>query len=150
MFAIVKTGGKQYKVQPEDIIKIEKIEGDKGSVVVLDEVILVEDGKETKVGAPNVDGFGVSAEILEQKKDDKVIIFKKKRRHNYRRKNGHRQEVTVVKISEIGKDLKPEKAKAATKPAVKKEATAKTKAKKETTAKKPAAKKTTKKASEKK
>lgn len=124
MFAIVKTGGKQYKVQPEDIIKIEKIEGEAGSVVVLDDVILVEDGKETKLGADEVAKFGVSAEILEQKKDDKIIVFKKKRRHNYRRKNGHRQEVTVVKINEIGEGLKaaaPKKA-AAKKPAAKKPA----------------------------
>lgn len=139
MFAIVKTGGKQYKVQPDDIIKIEKIEGKEGSVVVLDEVIFVEDGKTTKVGAENSKGYGVAAEILEQKKDDKIIVFKKKRRHNYRRKKGHRQDVTVVKIKEVGKDLKPGKGSSDKKVAEKKETVAKSE-KKETKSK-PAAKK---------
>ncbi len=95
MFAVVKTGGKQYKVQANDIIEVEKIEAGVGSTVVLE-----------NVGSPNVAGFGVAAEIIKQKKGDKVIVFKKKRRHNYRRKNGHRQLVTVLKIKEIGKGLK--------------------------------------------
>ncbi len=148
MFAIVKTGGKQYKVQPDDVLKIEKIDGEVGSKIILDDILLINDGKEDKIGADAVKGFGVSAEVLEQKKDNKIIIFKKKRRQNYRRKNGHRQEVTVVKISEIGKDLKPGKATA--KKAEPKKAEAKPVIEKKVAAKKPAAKKTTTKTSEKK
>ncbi len=106
MFAVLKTGGKQYKVQPNDILEVEKIEAGVGSLVVLDEVLLVNDGSDVKIGKPVVEGFGVSAEVIKQKKGDKIIVFKKKRRHNYRRKNGHRQFITVLKIKEIGQGLK--------------------------------------------
>ncbi len=106
MFAVVKTGGKQYKVQANDIIEIEKIEAGIGSVLVLENVLLVTEGANVTIGAPVVEGFGVAAEVINQKKSDKIIVFKKKRRHNYRRKNGHRQQVTVLKIKEIGKGLK--------------------------------------------
>ncbi|WP_138380948.1 50S ribosomal protein L21 [Luteithermobacter gelatinilyticus] len=103
MFAVVKTGGKQYKVAKDDILKVEKLEGEAGSKVTLDEVLLVGDDKGVQVGSPTVAGTVVTAEILEQTRGDKVIIFKKKRRHNYRRKKGHRQELTVLKVLEIGK-----------------------------------------------
>lgn len=95
MFAIFKTGGKQYKVQNNDIIKVEKLTADKE--VVFDEVLMVDD----KIGAPTLAGAKVKAEVLEQIRDKKIIVFKKKRRHNYRRKQGHRQYMTVIKIKEI-------------------------------------------------
>jgi len=97
MFAVIKTGGKQYRVEQGSIIEIEKIEN-AGKSVIFNEVLMI-DGK---VGSPLVAGASVQAEVLNaMKKDDKVIIFKKKRRHNYRRKNGHRQLLTVVKVSAI-------------------------------------------------
>jgi large subunit ribosomal protein L21 len=97
MFAVVRTGGKQYKVATGDIIEVEKLEASEGDKVSLDEVLFV-DGK---VGAPLVKGAVVSATVYKQKRDDKVIIFKKKRRQNYRRKKGHRQHLTVLKITDI-------------------------------------------------
>jgi large subunit ribosomal protein L21 len=143
MFAVVKTGGKQYKVSPSNIIEVEKLEAEIGATILLSEVVLFNDGAANHVGKPTVDGVSVAAEVLNQKKGDKVIVFKKKRRHNYRRKNGHRQPITVLKIAEIGKGLS---AKAA--PAKKAEAAAEAKpakAKKDTKAEaKPSAKKTTK------
>ena len=146
MFAIVKTGGKQYKVQSNDVLRIEKVEGKAGDTVILDNVLLIDDGKSVKTASKDVEGFGVSAEVLEQKKDDKIIIFKKKRRQNYRRKNGHRQEISVVRIGEIGKDLKAGKATTKKAAAPKKEAKAETKK----VASKKATAKTTTKASKKK
>lgn len=97
MFAVVRTGGKQYKVQKNDIIEVETIVGEAGDKVTLEEVLFV-DGK---VGAPLVAGASVKAELLKQKRGDKVIVFKKKRRQNYRRKKGHRQNLTVLKITDI-------------------------------------------------
>jgi large subunit ribosomal protein L21 len=97
MYAIIKTGGKQYKVAKDEILKVEKLAGEAGSEVAFEEVLMLDD----KVGTPTVKGAKVTAEILEQKKDKKVIIFKKKRRQGYRRKNGHRQNLSVIKIKEI-------------------------------------------------
>ncbi len=101
MFAVIKTGGKQYKVATNDIILVEKLEADEGSSVTLGEVLMVGEGGNITVGAPNVAGASVTAKVLDQRKGDKVIIFKKNRRHNYRRKRGHRQFVTVLKIEGI-------------------------------------------------
>ncbi len=101
MFAIIRTGGKQYKVKANDILKIEKIDLEQGSPIVLEQVLLISDGKKTQVGKPFIKNATVRAEVLEHKKDDKIIIFKKKRRQNYRRKKGHRQLQTVIKISGI-------------------------------------------------
>ena len=98
MFAIVRTGGKQYRVAAGDKIVVEKIGGDAGSTVTLDDVLLAGDGSDLK----SVDGLTVSAEIVAQAKAEKVIVFKKRRRHNYRRKNGHRQQHTILKITAIG------------------------------------------------
>jgi large subunit ribosomal protein L21 len=106
MFAVVRTGGKQYRVAPGDKIVIEKIAGEAGEKVTLDDVLFASDGA--------AKGLTVSAEIIAQAKADKVIIFKKRRRHNYRRKNGHRQQHTILKITAVGSE------KAA--PAAKKEA----------------------------
>ena len=97
MFAVIKTGGKQYKVAANDVVIVEKLPGQAGDTVTLDQVLLVGD----KVGAPLVEGASVTATILEQTRGEKVIIFKKKRRQNYRRKNGHRQELTVLRVAAI-------------------------------------------------
>jgi len=155
MFAVVKTGGKQYKVAKDDVIKVEKLDGEAGASVSLEEVLMVGDDKGVTVGTPTVSGTVVTAEILEQTRADKIIVFKKKRRHNYRRKKGHRQELTVLKVTDIGKGKKAAPKKAAAKPAAKadeekaapKKAPAKNapakkaEAKTETTAKKAAPKK---------
>ncbi len=97
MYAVIRTGGKQYKVTTGDVIKIEKVAGEEGGNIVFNEVL----AKDDVVGTPLVSGASVKATIIKQAKADKVIIFKKKRRHNYRRKNGHRQNITIVKIAEI-------------------------------------------------
>ncbi len=100
MFAVIQTGGKQYKVAKGTQIQVEKLEGVVGSSLTLDKVLLVNDGKKTITGNA-VQGASVSATIVEEKRTDKVIIFKKKRRHNYRRKKGHRQEVMILEVSDI-------------------------------------------------
>ena len=137
MFAVVKTGGKQYKVAENDVLTVERLPGAAGETVTLDEVLLVGDEKGVKVGTPTVAGTVVTAEIVEQTRGDKIIVFKKKRRHNYRRKRGHRQDLTVLRVLAIGA--------AARKPAAKKVAASAAKAEDEpkaAPAKKPAAKKT--------
>jgi len=97
MFAVIKTGGKQYKVAPNDVILVEKLPGLAGDTVTLDQVLMVGD----KIGAPLVAGASVTATLVEQTRGEKVIIFKKKRRQNYRRKKGHRQDLTVLRIAAI-------------------------------------------------
>lgn len=106
MFAVIKTGGKQYKVAKDDVIVVEKLAGEAGAKVALDEVLLVGGEGDAKVGAPMVAGASVAAEIVEQTRGDKVIIFKKKRRKNHRRKNGHRQDLTVLRITDINAGAK--------------------------------------------
>jgi large subunit ribosomal protein L21 len=101
MHAVIRTGGKQYRVAPAEIIWVEKLEGEAGASIALNEVLMVSDGGEVALGAPLVEGASVSAEIVQQTRGDKVIIFKKRRRQNSRRKNGHRQSFTVLKITEI-------------------------------------------------
>ena len=101
MYAVIKTGGKQYRVAKDDIIEVEMLDTPKDGSVTLDDVLMVCDGATLKVGAPTVSGAKVSATVLDQKKGDKIIVFKKKRRQNYRRKNGHRQNLTVLKITDI-------------------------------------------------
>jgi large subunit ribosomal protein L21 len=114
MFAVVRTGGKQYRVAAGDKIVVEKIAGEAGDSVRLDDVLLAGEGADLR----STDGLIVSAEIIAQAKADKVIVFKKKRRHNYRRKAGHRQQHTILRITAIG-DKKADKAE---KPAKAKEA----------------------------
>ena len=111
MFAIVRTGGKQYRVAAGDKIVVEKLAGEAGDTVTLDDVLFASDAGEVK---PTT-GLSVSAEILTQGRGDKVIVFKKRRRHNYRRRNGHRQSLTVLKILAVGAPAKaaPKKAAAA-------------------------------------
>jgi large subunit ribosomal protein L21 len=101
MFAIVKTGGKQYRVGPGDQIVVERIEGDVGAEVALDQVLAISDGELNALGTPTVANASVRAKIVQQPRGTKVIVFKKKRRKNYRRKRGHRQELTVLRIQEI-------------------------------------------------
>ena len=96
-FAVIKTGGKQYKVAANDVIKIEKLDAEAGSIVTFDQVLMIGD----TIGAPLVEGAIVAAELLDTKKQKTVIIFKKNRRHNYRRRNGHRQLLSTVRITEI-------------------------------------------------
>lgn len=123
MFAVIKTGGKQYKVAADDIIQIEKLGVEASEQVVFDNVLMVGSDAGVTVGAPLVDGASVVGELVENKRGKKIIIFKKRRRQNSRRKNGHRQEFSVVKITDIlTGGAKPKAAKkAAPKKAAKKE-----------------------------
>ena len=102
MFAVVRTGGKQYCVKPGDVFKVEKLEVDQGESVDLSDVVLTtDDAGGIKVGQPVVAGASVKAKVLKHVKNDKIIVFKKHRRHNYRRKNGHRQQMTVLQVVSI-------------------------------------------------
>jgi large subunit ribosomal protein L21 len=102
MFAVIRTGGKQYKVAKDDVIAVEKLAGEPGATIELGDVLMVGgDGAEARAGTPLLAGASVSAELVEHRRADKIIVFKKKRRHNYRRKNGHRQHQTVLRITEI-------------------------------------------------
>ena len=120
MNAIVKTGGKQYRVAPNDVLQVEKLEGAPGDVVVLDQVLMVATDKGLEVGAPLVEGASVACELVDQIRGRKIIIFKKKRRKHYRRKRGHRQHYTVLKVLEILTGGARPKAKPAKKAAAKK------------------------------
>lgn len=152
MFAVIKTGGKQYRVTENDVLVVEKLAGEAGETVQFDQVLMIgEDGKAPTVGSPLIDKAAVTAEVVKQTRGDKVIIFKKRRRQNSRRKNGHRQDLTLVKITGISatgakkapaKKAAPKKA-AEDKPAAEKKAAPAKKpaAKKETAAKKAPAKK---------
>src|SRR5438270_4970759 len=115
MFAVVRTGGKQYRVAPGDKIVVEKLDGNAGDRVTLGDVLLAGDGGDLK----STSGLTVAAEIIAQAKGDKVTVFKKRRRHNYRRKQGHRQQHTILRIVAIGdhkSEKAPKKAEAAPKP----------------------------------
>ncbi|QHO72859.1 50S ribosomal protein L21 [Bradyrhizobium sp. CCBAU 051011] len=147
MFAVIKTGGRQYRVVPDDVLEIGKIAGDVGTIVQLGEVLVV--GGDTPVlGTPTVAGASVAAEVLDHKRGPKVIAFKKRRRKNSRRKRGYRDEITVLRITEILTDSKkpsigprPKKEKVAAPAAEGDEAPAKKKAPAKKVAAKPAAKK---------
>lgn len=103
MFAVLKTGGKQYKVSQGDVIQVEKIDHQVGDTVALDQVLMMGEGESVEVGAPFVDGGVVTCEVVDQGRGRKIIVFKKKRRKNYRRKNGHRQSYTALKVTGISK-----------------------------------------------
>ncbi|MXW93581.1 MAG: 50S ribosomal protein L21 [Rhodospirillaceae bacterium] len=139
MHAVIRTGGKQYRVAAQDVIRIEKIAGEEGDAVLFDEVLAVD----SELGAPLVSGASVAGRVIAQMRDDKIVVFKKKRRQNYRRKQGHRQARTVVRIEEI---LTGGKKPAAAKKAPAKKAPAKEPEDKKPEAKKAAAKKSTTKA----
>ncbi|GBU16551.1 MAG: 50S ribosomal protein L21 [Methylobacterium sp. CG08_land_8_20_14_0_20_71_15] len=110
MFAVIKTGGKQYRVAANDTITIATLEGEAGSAVTFGDVLLFTDGDATQVGAPLLSGITVTGEIVGHGRDKKVIAFKKRRRQNSRRKRGHRQHHTVVRITEISAGGKSSKA----------------------------------------
>ena len=152
MFAVIKTGGRQYRVVPDDVLEIGKIAGDVGTIVQLGEVLLV-GGEQPVLGTPTVAGASVAAEVLQHKRGPKVIAFKKRRRKNSRRKRGYRDEITVLRVTEILTDNKqptvgprPKKEKpVAAAPAEGEDAEAPKKtAKKKAPARKPAAKTTAK------
>ena len=137
MFAIVRTGGKQYRVAAGDKIAVEKIDGEAGDTVSLGDILLAGDGGEVK----SAEGLVVSAEIIAQTRGEKVIVFKKRRRHNYRRRNGHRQSLTLLRILAVGEAKKAAPKKEAAPKVEDAAAPAATEAKAEAPAKKPAAKK---------
>jgi large subunit ribosomal protein L21 len=106
MYAVIKTGGKQYRVKEGDLLEIEKLGAEKGQKINFDQVLLIEDESRVLVGTPVVENAVVRAEVVENYKGDKVLIFKKKRRKQYRRTKGHRQELTKVRIEKIHPDTK--------------------------------------------
>lgn len=101
MFAVIKTGGKQYRVEEGDVLSVERLAGEAGDKVTFDDVLMTGEGESVKVGAPTVKGASVSAEIVDQYRTRKVLIFRKRRRKNSERKNGHRQQQSLVKITGI-------------------------------------------------
>jgi large subunit ribosomal protein L21 len=101
MFAVIRTGGKQYRVTPDTVLKVEKLEGEPGSSITFTDVLAVGGEGGMTIGAPTVAGASVTATVIAQDRLDTVIIFKKRRRQNSRRKNGHRQHVTVLRVSAI-------------------------------------------------
>jgi large subunit ribosomal protein L21 len=101
MFAIVKTGGKQYRVEENSLIRVERLEEREGATVKLSDVLMTGSNNAVKIGLPTVAGASVEATVVRQMRDRKVIVFKKKRRHNYRRKAGHRQYLTVLRVTKI-------------------------------------------------
>ena len=101
MFAVIRTGGKQYRVAKDDVISVEKLAGEPGAVIELGEVLMIGEGAEVATGTPLLAGASVAATVVKQTRAPKIIVFKKKRRHNYRRKKGHRQQQTVLRIAEI-------------------------------------------------
>ena len=151
MYALVRTGGKQYRVAKDDTILVERIAADEGAEVILDDIVMLGDGDKVTIGTPRVEGAAVSATVVSQTRGPKIIIFRRKRRKNHRRTQGHRQDLTLLKINAIAEDgelLKPEAApakktapKAAAKKANTKKAAAKKTAVKKATTKKAAAKK---------
>ena len=151
MYALVKTGGKQYRVSKDDTILVERLSAEEGEQIILNDIVMLGDGDKVTIGTPLVDGAGVSATVVRQTRGPKIIIFRRKRRKNHRRTQGHRQDLTLLKINDIAEDAKKlTPAKPAAKPAAKKAATstesgAKKPAAKKAAAKKPAAKKAAKK-----
>ena len=104
MFAVIRTGGKQYRVMPNDVLKVEKLPGDAGETITFTDVLAVGSTAGTTLGAPLVPGATVTATVIAQDRLDKIVIFKKRRRQNSRRKNGHRQHVTVLRVAGIMAD----------------------------------------------
>ena len=101
MYAVIKTGGKQYRVQQDDVLPIEKLEAEVGDTVTFDQVMMVGKGDKITLGAPTVKGATVTAEVMDQKRTRKILVFRRRRRKNFRRTNGHRQHQTVVKVTGI-------------------------------------------------
>ncbi|MBV9248911.1 MAG: 50S ribosomal protein L21 [Acetobacteraceae bacterium] len=108
MFAVIRTGGKQYRVTPNAVLKVEKLEAEPGATITFTDVLAVGDGDgNLMIGAPTISGASVTATVIAQDRLKKVIIFKKRRRQNSRRKNGHRQHVTVLRVADIGSGQTP-------------------------------------------
>jgi large subunit ribosomal protein L21 len=101
VFAVFQTGGKQYRVRENDLIEVEKLEAEKGKTLAFSEVLMVAGEGAPKLGAPFIPGARIDAEVVDQTRAEKIVVFKKKRRHNYRRKKGHRQHHTVLRITAI-------------------------------------------------
>lgn len=101
MYAVIRTGGKQYRVQANDVIEVERLSAEAGASFEIAEVLALGGGDSAQIGAPLVEGARVAATVVEHKRGDKVIVFKKRRRKNYRRRNGHRQDLTVLRIDAI-------------------------------------------------
>ena len=142
MYALVKTGGKQYRVAKDDTILVERIAADEGAEVILNDIVMLAVGDKVTIGTPKVEGAAVSATVIRQTRGPKIIIFRRKRRKNHRRTQGHRQDLTLLKINDIAEDAKKlTPAKPAAKPAAKKAATTTESAAKKPAAKKAAAKK---------
>jgi large subunit ribosomal protein L21 len=151
MYALVKTGGKQYRVSKDDTILVERLSAEEGEQIILNDIVMLGDGDKVTIGTPLVDGAGVSATVVRQTRGPKIIIFRRKRRKNHRRTQGHRQDLTLLKIIDIAEDaksLKTEKppAKAAPKKAAASDAPAEEAATKKAAPKAAAAKKATPKA----
>ncbi len=115
MYAVIRTGGKQYRVTPDQELQVEKIDASEGERIEFSDVLMIgQEGELAEIGSPVVEGARVSAEVVEQGRGDKIIVFKKKRRKNYRRKNGHRQHLTTIRVLEVlGAGDKPKKKKGA-------------------------------------
>jgi large subunit ribosomal protein L21 len=129
MYAVLKTGGKQYKVSPGDIIVVEKLLGNAGAKIKLDQVMIVgEDGKDPEVGLPMLSNTAVNCEVVDQSRSNKIIVFKKKRRQGYKRKKGHRQEQTVLRVIDINGKGAVKKKSAVAKPKTDKKKTIESKA----------------------
>lgn len=148
MFAVIRTGGKQYKVSKDDVITVERLAGDAGAKLEFTDVLAIGEGPDTTFGTPIVAGARVMAAVLEQTKGDKIIVFKKSRRKNYRRKRGHRQQLTVLRITGISpggeaaakapaKEKAPAKAETKAKPKAEPKAKPKAEAKPKASAKAP-------------
>ena len=106
MYALVKTGGKQYRVAKDDTILVERIAADEGAEVILNDIVMLADGDKVTIGTPKVEGAAVSATVMRQTRGPKIIIFRRKRRKNHRRTQGHRQDLTLLKITDIAEDAK--------------------------------------------
>ena len=106
MYALVKTGGKQYRVKRDDTILVERIAAEEGAEVILNDIVMLGDGDNIKVGTPKLEGAAVSATVMRQTRGPKIIIFRRKRRKNHRRTQGHRQNLTLLKINDIAEDAK--------------------------------------------
>src|SRR6056300_162084 len=122
MYALVKTGGKQYRVSKDDTILVERLSAEEGEQIILNDIVMLGDGDKVTIGTPLVDGAGVSATVVRQTRGPKIIIFRRKRRKNHRRTQGHRQDLTLLKVTDILTSAKA--------PAAKKAAPAKAAAKK--------------------
>ena len=106
MYALVKTGGKQYRVSKDDTILVERLSAEEGEQIILNDIVMLGDGDAVTIGTPLVEGAGVSATVMRQTRGPKIIVFRRKRRKNHRRTHGHRQDLTLLKINEIAEDAK--------------------------------------------